>query len=140
MNNLLSAFIGALITIMVMFNGTLSKISGNYTSTVIIHIVGLLGILFVLLITKSKMKFKKGLSLYLYSAGAIGVFTVIFNNFSYEILGASIPISLALLGQSIASIIIDHFGLLEMKKSKFNKKKSIGLTFIVLGIFIMTIF
>lgn len=140
MNNLLSAFIGALITIMVMFNGTLSKISGNYTSTVIIHIVGLLGILFVLLITKSKIKLETGLPLYLYSAGAIGVFTVIFNNFSYEILGASIPIALALLGQSIASIVIDNFGLLGMKISKFNKKKSIGLIFIVLGIFIMTIF
>ncbi|SFC91011.1 transporter family-2 protein [Clostridium uliginosum] len=140
MNNLISAFIGALISIMLMFNGTLSNACGNYTSTVIIHIVGFFAIILLLLITKSKIKIQKGIPLYLYSAGAIGVFTVLFNNFSFAILGASILIALGLLGQSLASIIIDHFGLLGMKVIRFNKKKLIGLTFITLGIFVMTIF
>lgn len=140
-NNLISAFIGTLIAIMTLFNGTLSNTFENYTSSIIIHIVGLSSIIFVvLLITKSKLKIQKDMPLYLYSAGAIGVFSVVFSNISFSKLGVSLTLALGLLGQSLSSIFIDHFGLLGMKVIKFEKNKSIGLLFIVLGIFIMTVF
>lgn len=140
MNNLLSAFIGALISVMIMINGTLSNAFGNYTSTVIIHIIGLLSIIFVLLLSRSNLKIVKGIPLYFYSAGAIGVFTVLFNNLSFSKLGVSITLALGLLGQSISSIIIDHFGLMGMKAIKFEKRKLFGLILITLGILVMTIF
>ncbi|WP_138206801.1 DMT family transporter [Haloimpatiens lingqiaonensis] len=140
MNNLISTFIGALIAIMIMLNGTLSKSLGNYTSSVIIHIIGLFSMIIVLLISKSKIKIQKNIPLYLYSAGAIGVFTVLFNNISFSAVGASVTIALGLLGQSLASILIDHFGLLGMNYVKFRKKKIIGLVFITLGIYVMTVF
>lgn len=140
MNNLISAFIGGLIALALMINGVLSDAAGNYTATVIIHTVGLISVILVLLINKSKFKLTKDIPLYLYSAGAIGVFTVLFNNISFIKLGASLPIALGLLGQSITSIIIDHFGLLEMKVVKFNRKKIFGLILITLGIAVMTIY
>lgn len=140
MNNLISIFLGALISIMIMFNGTLSNALGNYTSSVFIHIVGLISIILVLIISKSKIKIQKGIPIYLFSAGAIGVFTVLFNNLSFSKLGVSITLTLGLLGQSISSIIIDHFGLFGMKVIQFEKKKYIGLLFISFGIFIMTFF
>lgn len=140
MYNLISAVIGALIAIMLGFNGMLSSVTGNYTASVIIHSVGLFCMIFLLFITKSKVQFKRNFPLYIYSAGAIGVFTVLFNNQSYIHLGASLTLSLGLLGQSIASVAIDHFGLLGMKIVRFNKKKIFGLLFIGLGILIMTIF
>lgn len=140
MYNFISTFIGALIAVMIMFNGALSNTTGNYTSLVIIHIVGLLSIALVLLLSKSKFKIHKGISLYLYSAGAIGVFTVLFNNLSFLTLGVSLTLALGLLGQSLLSIVIDHFGLFNMKVVKFDKKKIIGLVVISLGIFIMTVF
>lgn len=140
MNNLISAFIGALIAIMVMFNGTLSNIFGNYTASIMIHVVGLFSIILVLLMTKSKIKIHRKIPLYWYSAGAIGVFTVLFNNLSFPILGVSLTLALGLLGQSLASILIDHFGLLGMQVIKFEKKKCLGLLFIALGILMMTIF
>lgn len=125
---------------MIMLNGTLSKSLGNYTSSVIIHIIGLFSMIIVLLISKSKIKIQKNIPLYLYSAGAIGVFTVLFNNISFSAVGASVTIALGLLGQSLASILIDHFGLLGMNYVKFRKKKIIGLVFITLGIYVMTVF
>ncbi|EPY2276133.1 DMT family transporter [Clostridium sporogenes] len=139
-NNLISAFIGALIAIMTLFNGTLSNTFGNYTSSIIIHVIGLFSITFVLLITRSRFKIQKGIPVYLYSAGAIGVFSVVFSNLSFSKLGVSLTLALGLLGQSLSSIFIDHFGLLGMKVIKFEKKKCIGLLFIILGIFIMTVF
>ena len=140
MYNLLSIFIGALIGIMVYFNGILSIYLGNYTSSVIVHLVGLIGIIIVLICTKSKLKFDRKLPLFLYSAGVIGVFTVLFSNIGFMSVGASLTIALSLLGQTISAIIIDHYGLLGVNVIKFNKKKLIGLSIITIGIIIMTIY
>lgn len=140
MKTLISSFIGALISLMIMFNRTLSNSYGNYTSTVIIHLTGLFSIIFILLITRTKFKFKKKMPIYLYSAGAIGIFTVLFNNLSYSTLGVAVTIALGLLGQSITAIIIDHFGLLGMDIIRFRKEKFIGLILVSLGIVVMTIF
>ncbi|EEM16488.1 MULTISPECIES: DMT family transporter [Bacillus] len=140
MYNLLSIIIGAFIAIMIPLNGILSEMTGNYTSSVMIHIVGLVAIVIVLLVSKSKLRMQKGIPIYLYSAGAIGVFTVLFSNISFTALGVSITIALSLFGQSVSSIIIDHFGLLGMKVVKFEKKKMFGLLLISSGIVVMTIF
>ena len=119
--NFLSVFIGVLIAVMLPLNGILSELIGKYTASVVIHLVGLIAVIFILIINKIKFVSIKVFH-FLYSAGAIGVFTVLFNNISFSVLGASITIALSLLGQSIASIIIDHFGLLGMKVAKFEKK------------------
>lgn len=140
MTNIISAFLGALIAVMIMFNGTLSYTMGNYTSSVIIHIIGLFAIILVLIISKSKIKIVKEIPLYLYSAGAIGVFTVLFNNLTFLKLGVSVTLALGLLGQSLSSILIDHFGLFGMNVIRFAKKKCIGLLFITFGIYMMTTF
>lgn len=135
-----SGFIGILITVMIFFNGVLSNTAGNYLAIVIIHLVGLLCLSLVLIINKIKLKRQEGIPLFLYSAGAIGVFTVLFNNISFNCLGASLTLAFGLLGQSIASIGIDHFGLFGTKVIKFKKEKFIGLALISLGIVIMTIY
>ena len=140
MYNILSIFIGILIGLMTCFNGMLSTYTGNYTSSVIIHAVGLIGVIFILIFNKSKIKFDKGLPLALYSAGIIGVFTVLFNNMTFLPLGATLTMALSLFGQTISSLVIDHFGLLGVNISKFNIKKLIGLGIIILGLIIMVIF
>ena len=84
---------GALIAIMTSFNGILSTYTGNYTSSVLIHFVGLIGIILVLIINKSKLIYDKNISIFLYSAGVIGVFTVLFSNFTFVPLGASLTMA-----------------------------------------------
>ena len=140
MNNLYCLLIGILITLMTTFNGILSENIGNYTSTVIVHLVGLLSTIFVMLFSKRKIIFNKNIPLYLYSAGAIGVLTVLFNNISFNAVGISLTLSLGLLGQSLTSMIIDHYGLLGMKINKFNKNKILGFALMTIGIIIMTIY
>jgi transporter family-2 protein len=99
MNKYLSAFTGALIAVMILFNGVLAKAFGNYSSSVIVHIVGLVTIFLVLIISGSKTKTQTGrIPLYLYSAGVIGVFTVVFTNIGFSALGVSATIALGLLG------------------------------------------
>lgn len=140
MNNILSVLTGVLIAVMITFNGELGSKTGNYLSSVIIHIGGLIVIIAILIVTKSKLKINKDIPIYMYSAGAIGVFTVLFNNITFSILGVSLTIALGLFGQSIASIVIDHYGLLGMKVTKFNPNKLVGLVLIILGIVVMSVF
>lgn len=140
MYNLLSLLIGALIAIMVSFNGILSSTFGAYASLVIIHLIGLVAMIIILIYKKKKIQFNTTVPWYLYTAGIITVLTIMFNNLSYPVLGVSLPLALGLLGQTITSIIIDHYGFLGMKKIKFNPKKIIGLLIIVCGVCIMTFF
>ena len=118
-------------------NGTLAGYLGNYPGTVVNHAIGLSIVLIILFFKKIKVKTLPGAPLYIYLGGGVGVFTVLFTNLAFNNLGMSRTLALGLLGQSIASIIIDHFGLLGMPKLKFNIKKSIGLSFVGLGIFLM---
>jgi len=140
MNKLTSGFVGGLIAIMILFNGTLSNAIGNYQSTVIVHLVGLIGIIMILIVRKSKVRFYKSVPLYAYSAGVIGVLPILFNNISFTVLGVSITLALGLLGQSLTSLVVDHYGLFNMTVVKFNKRKLVGLTIIIIGIVIMTIY
>lgn len=139
MNYFISILTGTILAIMVSLNGGVSSASGNYTSSVIIHFVGLLGIIAVLFITKSKIKNLKGIPFYTFTGGFIGILTVLFTNTSFTSLGVSLTVSLSLLGQLVTSIIVDHFGYFNLPVNKFNKKKILGFIIIIIGIYIMTL-
>lgn len=139
MNYLISILTGVVLSIMVVLNGDLGNATGNYISSVIIHFVGLIGIIILLVVTKSKIKSLRGIPFYMFSGGLIGILTVLFTNISFTNLGVSLTVSLALLGQLVTSIVIDHFGYFDLEVNKFEKKKIIGLVIIILGIFIMTL-
>lgn len=138
-NYFISIFTGVLLSIMLYLNGSVGEAAGNYASSVIIHIIGLIGIILVLLIKKSKLENIKGIPLYMFSGGLIGVLTVVFSNISFSNLGVSLTVSVCLLGQLITSIIIDHFGFFNLPISKFNKRKILGISAIIIGICVMTI-
>lgn len=138
MYNFLSLLIGILIAVMVAFNGELSGNIGNYSSLVVIHVIGYLALVLLMLYKKIKIPFKMTLPLWLYSAGAISVGTVLINNLSYSAIGVSLPVALGLLGQSLTSLVFDHYGFLGIPKIKFNKNKIIGIVIIIIGVCIMT--
>lgn len=137
MYNFISLLIGILIAIMIVFNGQLSNGLDTYSSLVVIHLIGFAGVIGIMLYKKVKISFKNNLPLYLYIAGAISVFTVMFNNLSYPVLGVSLPVALGLLGQLLTSLAFDHYGILGMPKIAFNNKKFIGLFIITAGILVM---
>lgn len=136
---LLSLIAGSLLAFMVSSNGIVGEAAGNYASSVIIHFIGLVGVIGVLLVTKAKFKNLRKLPLWMYSAGLIGIITVLFNNLTYTSLGVSLTVALGLLGQSLTSILIDHFGLFGLPVSRFDKKKIVGFMIILGGIIIMAL-
>lgn len=140
MHKLSAMFIGLLIAVMVTFNGTLAGYAGDYKGVLITQIVGLITISLVLITRRKGIRLKKDIPFYLFLGGTIGVVLTLFNNLSVNTLGVSLSLSLGLLGQSVAAVIIDHFGLLGMDKYEFKKEKLIGFGLAFAGIVVMVIY
>ncbi|SKC85218.1 DMT family transporter [Maledivibacter halophilus] len=140
MYKLFAVFSGVLIALMVTCNGSLSRNIGDELSLIVIHLLGLITIVGILIIRKKDVPKLKNIPIYLFSAGALGVFMVFSNNICFNYLGVSLTLALGLLGQSIASCIIDHFGLFGMEVSKFKKEKLFGFILIFIGIISMVIY
>jgi transporter family-2 protein len=118
---------------MITLNGGLTELYGVYEATVIIHVTGL-AFITVLALIKREQLFYKRLAWFLYLGGAIGVLTTIFNNFAFGRINVSAILALGLFGQSVAGLVIDRYGLMNMPKHPFTKRKLIGLLFILGGI------
>jgi transporter family-2 protein len=134
---LLSLLTGILISVMVAFNGKLTEQYGVYSATVIIHIAGLL-LITIMTISKREHPFLRRQAWFLYLGGAIGVLTTAFNNLAFSRISVSSILALGLFGQSITGLIIDQYGLLNMPKHAFQKRKIYGLLLILCGIISMT--
>ena len=98
MYNMLSLLTGVVIAVMVAVNGGLSQHYGIFIAAVIIHIVGVLFAFFLCVVLKRKISFKK-LPLWLYTGGAIGVLTTVFNNFAFGRISMTSIVALGLLGR-----------------------------------------
>lgn len=128
----LSVILGLLGTVMVTMNGKLGSHYGTYSAAAIIHILGMLTISAIVLFKRER--FTKKQPFWLYLGGAVGFFTVIFNNMAFGQISVSAILALGLLGQSLASLVFDQFGLLHMPKHPFNFKKLFGIALVMLGI------
>lgn len=129
----LSLLTGILISAMIAFNGGLTQQYGVYSATIIIHIVGLIPLIFLLVANKEK-PFSKRYPWFLYMGGAIGVLTTVFNNVVFGRISVSAMLAIGLFGQSVTGIVVDQYGFLGMPKHPFTKRKLIGLSFILAGI------
>lgn len=128
---------GALIALMITFNALLASHIGSDQSLITIHLIGLLGTIILLLGSRTKLKSLRGLPIYLFLGGALGIFNVLFNNLCFGVLGATITLSLNLIGQLVASMLLDHFGLFGLSINRINRGKMIGVSIMILGIISM---
>lgn len=128
---------GMIVCIMVTFNGQLSDYCGVYLSTMVIHLIGLMTFIVVMKIKKQKIMIFQHLPMWLYSGGAIGVLTVIFNNLSVTQTGATLMTALSLLGQILTSLFLEKTGALSTAKHRISMRQVISLFIIMLGIGVM---
>ena len=137
MSMLLALLTGVVISVMVSINGSLSGCVGVYLSAVVIHIVGTV-FAFVLCLWRHESIFRKyNVPAWAYLGGVIGVLTTVFNNFAFSRISMTSIVALSLLGQNIASSLIDSFGLLGMKKHKIKKSAWIGMVISFAGVAFM---
>lgn len=137
MYDLLSLLTGALIAVMVTFNGVLTEYCGIFGAAVVIHVVGSLFALLLLLLRRQGVPFSRARQPWLYLGGVIGVLSTVFNNFSFGKISITGLVALGLLGQTAASLSIDGFGLFGMPRRPLHKSTLAGLLFAAAGIAVM---
>lgn len=138
--DIISAIVGIIITIMITANNELSNHVGVYSSSVVIHVIGVLSCLLFISVMRKKITGFNRTKPYQYLGGAIGVLTVVFSNITIPELGVSLVVSLGLLGQIAMSVIYDSFGIMGSLKSKLTLKKIAGVAIMAAGIAIMLYF
>ena len=122
---------------MLVLNGGLTVGFGKWLASILIPVVGLWAILLVYAVGRGPLVPKLRVPLYYFLGGVVGVGTTLFNNLAFGVISVSVITGLGLLGQSLASLAIDHFGLLGMEKRPFQPKKLVGFAFLALGILLM---
>lgn len=133
----LSIFSGVVLSVMIAMNGDLSTSMGVYYSVGFIHLTGLIMITVIMRLKKISMKFQKNIAIYWYSGGAIGILTTVFQNITVSSIGVSKTLALALFGQSVISIVIEHYGLFDTPRKMIHKKQFVGIGLILSGIIVM---
>lgn len=137
MEQILVLVSGALISIMILINGSLTSNVGMYHAAVVIHAVGVV-FAFVLCLCQRETIFKKrNVPFWSYLGGAVGVLTVLFNNYAFSYLSMTSIVALALFGQCAASNLIDSFGLFGMTKRPMSKGTWTGFFIACIGIAVM---
>lgn len=140
MAGFLSILSGILLSIMIAMNSDLSSSMGIYYSVAFIHFTGLIIIVAIMKKKRLSMKYDKSIPIYWYSGGAIGILTTVFQNITVSNLGVSKTLALALFGQSVVSLVIEHMGVFETPKKLVQKKQLIGISLILSGIVVMFVF
>lgn len=133
MYELLAVLSGVIIAVMIQINGGFSALVGPWHSTLLIHAVGLVGVILILLARRKRVRiFQKQIPWVLYCGGVIGVATVVINNITTLSIGVLATLSLGLLGQIVLSLFIEHYGLLGTPKRPINSKK-LGVIGLICG-------
>ncbi|MCL2589055.1 MAG: DMT family transporter [Oscillospiraceae bacterium] len=129
----LSLLSGILIAIMILVNGGLAEVYSLHWATVFIHIIGLILIILILLV-KREDPFTNRQRWFFYLGGAIGVLNVVSANVAFGRISVSAILALGLLGQSVAGLIIDHFGIWGLPKHRMSRGNLVGLVIILIGV------
>lgn len=128
---------GAILAIMVFFNGMLASIIGPYMSTLIYHVLGFILIMMISIIKKNRLPNLKSLPFIFFLPGILGVITILLNNISIPQIGVTLAVGVGLFGQLVMSAIVEHFGLFGMPVNRLKKEKTLGFSIISLGIIVM---
>jgi transporter family-2 protein len=74
---------------------------------------------------------------YLYVGGIFGFMFILVNAFIFPRIGAGPAVALAVLGQAIAALAIDHFGLLDIPRHQVSARQIGGFVLIVIGVVLL---
>lgn len=129
---------GWLITLMVLFNGTLATYGTLLFSSWVPHATGTVVALILLAIAKPAKASIKRAPLWAYLGGVSGALTVVFTSAAVNSpLALSGTIAVGLAGQVVFSLIADMRGMFGMPKHNPTVRDMIALNFIVAGALIL---
>ena len=139
---LISFLTGAVISVMVVANTELGRITTNEVSLIVNQAIGVVLTTFILLAGRKNVLInpaRQKSRWYMYFGGLFGICVMVCNFYSVLNVGSALAMAAAVFGQSITGLVTDLFGLFSMPKRKQSKLKWISLALSFTGIFIMSL-
>ena len=139
---LVSFLTGAVISVMVVANTELGRITTNEVSLIVNQATGVVLTTFILLAGRKNVLInpaRQKSRWYMYFGGLFGICVMVCNFYSVLNVGSALAMAAAVFGQSITGLVTDLFGLFSMPKRKQSMLKWISLALSFTGIFIMSL-
>ena len=136
----LMLFAGMGIPIMAALNAGLgAKLQSPALAATILFLVGLIGSTIFLLVFEGvpSSGLNKEIPIYFYSGGLFVLFYVLSISWVAPRFGIGNAISFVLLGQLLAMITVDQFGLMGAQQTSLTWQRIIGLIFMSIGVFLV---
>ena len=137
---LLTLLGGAVLPIQAGLNAKLGKAAESpMHATTISFIVGLIGLILYIIITKQTFSLAgiKGAPVYAWLGGLFGAFYVTIVILSFKELGPALTFGLIVSGQMICSVMLEHFKILVAQPNPISMYRLIGVAFVVVGVIII---
>ncbi|MCY7779603.1 DMT family transporter [Bacillus haynesii] len=146
---MLGLFAGMASPIQTSINSELrNALQSPFVASLISFLVGMFVLLFLTTIIEHRRLFHlnnlqtakifvTGSPWWLWTGGILGVIFITSNILLLPIVGASLTVVLALSGQMIIALIIDHFGWFGIPKHRLNVQRILGIALMITGIMII---
>jgi transporter family-2 protein len=137
----LALITGGLIPIQAATNAGFSKSIGNpYITGLMVFIVGLIGMILFLLITRTSFPMRQQLAsapVYGYFGGIIVATYVVMITVLVPRIGVGTAIGLIVTGQIICAVAIDHFGLFNVAVRSISLTRILGMLLMIVGVYLV---
>ncbi len=126
---------GTLGAIQTAVNGRLGQAMGSALAAAFVSfLVGTAGLIVVVLVRRSRVQRTGPIPLWLFSGGLLGAAFVLVNAFNAPVLGTSLAVSVALLGQVAAGLELDHRGWLGIRRRPVTSWRVLGAAIVLIGV------
>ena len=124
-------------SIMVSFNGQLNKYHSMFAVSFFVHVIAAIILFIYIPLVQHKKIRLTGVPAYVYTVGFLGVTIVSIASLCTKALGATVVMSLEVVGMMVCSAIFDHYGFFGVKKIPFNLKQIPAYLLVIIGILLV---
>ena len=126
---------GTLGAVQTAVNGRLGEVMGSALAAALVSfLVGTVGLVLVNLVSRQRVQRPGRMPAWLLSGGLLGAGFVLVNAFNAPILGTSLAVSVVLLGQVAAGLVLDHTGWLGIARRPATPARIAGALLVLIGV------
>jgi transporter family-2 protein len=141
LSRLFAFLVGAGLVIQVGLNMAVSRALGGAAMGALVNfIVGTLALITLLLFLRQPLPGREalaGVPAWAWFGGLFGAAYVALATFAGPRLGALLLLALTVAGQMVASVIVDHYGLLGFQQQPVTSLRMLGIAFLVVGVWLV---
>jgi transporter family-2 protein len=132
-------FAGMMSPIQTSINGKLRTAVGSpLVASMISFLIGTIALFIICLIIEKRVTFKlRGVGKvpwWIFTGGLLGVFFITSNILLLPVLGSAMVVVLAICGQMVMALLIDHFGWFGVIRHPINRYRIIGVAIMLIGV------